>query len=232
MFPRGAIRYSYALIRHWIRQHSEPGSSLKEHDLQRLTGASRTEVREILAMLTDDGIINRKPKSGTQLETQIADFALHLPVAFEPGQEDQYQPVVLNQVTVPATPALQELFESQTETSFLVEESRLELNRQPLAMRTSFWRGSEQPRRSAAGATNTDMAQLFEDSFGTRLASCDAFVDALSASERLAASLKIQPRQPVLLRKAVLRGADGLIHEVSHSYYASKRTTLRVHTEY
>lgn len=226
------VRHSYALIRHWMRRRSRPGDLLDETRLREFTGGSRTEIREVLAALADDGVLDRRRRAGTQLEEKIADISLDLPIAYEPTAEDHYRHVVLRQAATPASPILLDAFGEPAEDFFLVEDSRIELNRRPLALRTSFWRGGEGRRPSPVGRPGADMAQSFRATFGTALAECEAHVDALRASDRLAARLRILPGQPVLLREAVLRGADGRVHEVSYTYYASSRVSLRVVTQY
>ena len=226
------VRHSYALIRHWIRRTGKRGDLLDEAELQRVTGASRTEVREALGALAMDGLVDRRRRAGTQLESQIADVSIDLPVAYEAAEQEQYRHVVLRPSTVAATPILCDTFGGPAEEFFLTEDSRIELNGAPLALRTSFWRGSERRRPTPVGIENADLAQTFHAAFNTELAECDAHIDTLRASERLAARLKITAGQPVLLREAVLTGRDGLVHEVAYTYYAGSRTSLHLKTQY
>lgn len=226
------VRHSYALIRSWIRRRRRRGDLLDESELQQLTGSSRTEIREVLSALASDGLLNRRRRAGTQLGTQMTDVSIDLPLAYSPREEEQYRQVTLAADTVAATPILRDVFGDPTEEFFRAEDSRIELNQLPLAMRTSFWRGAENPRRTPVGREGDDMASSFRAAFGTELAEVDAHVETLRATERLASRLRLEEGQPVLLREAVLRGRDGIVHEVSYTYYAGSRTSLRLKTEY
>ncbi|WP_261167268.1 GntR family transcriptional regulator [Microbacterium sp. Marseille-Q6965] len=232
MTPAPRIRHSYAFVRSWVRRFSSPLTPISERDLQRATGASRTEVREALAGLTTDGLVRRRQRAGTTAEGRFADFAIDLPLAYQASPVERYRQVTLHEDSVPSSPVLSDLFGDPAETHFLLSDSRIELDGTPLAVRTSFWRASERRRHSPAGRSDSDMATSFAHAFGVELAACEARVDALSASERLAQQLHVTPGEPLLLREALLRGADGVVHEVNVTFYASRRISLRVTTPY
>ncbi|WOF23438.1 GntR family transcriptional regulator [Microbacterium betulae] len=232
MAPPLRIRHSYALIRGWVRDVPSPEAPIDETTLQHATGASRTEVREVLGHLTADGLLRRRQRSGTLVDSRFADFAIDLPLAYQAATTERYRQVTLHEESVPASDALVRLFGEPDEGHYLLADSRIELDGTPLAVRTSFWRGSERRRPSPAGRGDTDMARSFARTFGVPLASCDARVDALSATERFAGQLRVAPGEPLLLREAVLTGTDGVVHEVNVTFYASRRISLTVTTPY
>lgn len=208
------------------------GGPIDEGELREATGASRTEVREVLNHLTVDGLLRRRQRAGTTVDARFADFAIDLPLAYQASSVERYQQVTLHEATTPATAALDELFGAPAEEHYLLSDSRIELDGAPLALRTSYWRGRENRRPSPAGRADRDMATSFAQTFGVALAACEARVDALSASERLARHLRISVGEPVVLREAILLGVDGVVHEVNVSFYASRRVSLRVTTPY
>jgi GntR family transcriptional regulator len=226
------VRHAYALIRAWLRREGSTERPLDDEELQWATGGSRTEVREALAQLADDGIIRRRRRAGTLVDTRMTNLAIDMPIAYRPSTDDRYHHVELMKSSVPVSPAIAELFGGPLEEHYLVTDSLIQLDGQPLGLRSSFWRGSERPRPSPAGRKDTDMAQIFLETFGMALAECDARVDALSASDRFARQLGVAVGEPLLLREAVLRGVDGIVHEVNFTYYPSRRVSLRVTTPY
>ena len=232
MYRPALVRHSYALVRSWIRRDGGRGEMLDERQLQRSTGSSRTEIREVLGQLVEEGLVERRPRAGTRVDTGSTELAIDLPIAYSAAPLQRYGQLPLHEGEVSASAALSALFGAPEEATFLVTDSMIELDGVPLALRTSYWRGSETRRPSPAGTPGADMASLFRETFGVPLASCEARVEAVLATERFAQQLQVDRDEPLLLREAVLRGEDGVVHEVNFSYYAGRRVALQMRTDY
>jgi GntR family transcriptional regulator, rspAB operon transcriptional repressor len=73
--PMGGRAYA-ALREEIVSAELEPGRRLSENELAQRLGVSRTPVREALARLQDDGLVEVVPQLGTFV-THISDGALH-----------------------------------------------------------------------------------------------------------------------------------------------------------
>jgi DNA-binding GntR family transcriptional regulator len=87
------VRHAYALIRAWLRREGSTERPLDDEELQWATGGSRTEVREALAQLADDGIIRRRRRAGTLVDTRMTNLAIDMPIAYRPSTDDRYHHV-------------------------------------------------------------------------------------------------------------------------------------------
>jgi GntR family transcriptional regulator len=72
------------------------------------------------------------------------------------------------------------------------------LNREPVSVDYSYLAPEIGSRLSKSSLGERDMFSLLENELGRRLHSADVEIDATSATEEVAASLKIRPGSPVL----------------------------------
>lgn len=227
--PLSEAHRVYELLSSAIRRGRVGASdALDVADLMERFGATRNAVRSALAMLAEDGVLERAPRRGTHVTAHLGAVDLgrlrtHRNLAL-PLRE-----VFVQEVGAPAVVADRFGIGDGGESVLLVE--RLLGNAGTLCLETTYIRGAgreDAHRFLDAGRdalrTHVPLDEYVREVFDDALVGVDLSVQVTTARPRVAELLELQTGTPVFLIERVLRGPGG-VHEISfatseaqHSY--------------
>jgi GntR family transcriptional regulator len=219
-------RRAYEQLRSAIRSGQLlDGESFDERRLVDELGASRNSVRSALQLLTREGLLERRTKTGTQVRHSI----LRIPIG-ELLPSDVTVPGRYPQVAVHdlgnrvATPDPDVETELETGRSVLVMEHVGVIGGEPAYHRIAYLPLYDPPEDVLRRvAVLHEQLENFDDSFrfvfGCPLGEWKASVEAVAADAVLAAHLTVPERAPMLLRELVLRDSAGRVRDMSYTHF-------------
>jgi GntR family transcriptional regulator len=230
----GSAGRVHALLRTHLRlgEH-EANEVLVEEELMRAFGASRTSVREAMAMLVTQGFLVRRPRHGTSVVDQVSVAHLNAPFPFAAGERGWGALVrQLSHQSITATVALQMLLETQS-PKVEVFEQQLSRSGRPFAIRimyipSEFLPGEVDESSLGIAAPGDHWSVDFENVFGTPARQIDSTVEAAAADRWVADGLNVSLGDPVLSRETIMRGVDNRIRTLSYTYYRANVVALTV----
>jgi len=199
-------RQAYEQLRAGIRAGSvATGDRLGEPMLSESLGASRRSVRAALAILAQEGIVVRRPRVGTRIGRRI----IEIPIGGAHPRPDRFEPVataLLRDTVGPADQEVRDRFGGAGRAVRIVEQLA-HCAGEPLYLRTSWalpegTPAGNPPRRSVA------------------------VVAAIGARDEVAWRLRLVPGRPVLFRELVITDDEGVVREISHTYFRGDRVAL------
>ncbi|RFA08231.1 hypothetical protein B7R54_02575 [Subtercola boreus] len=214
--PSTTVARTYESVRSAIRSGALPsGTRIDEADVIRSLSSSRTAVREAFTWLAEEGLVERRQRSGTVVTrvpnsftgdrfTGLVEHLLYDRVDPAPG------PVAARIVSGGRMRVLSHLLLTGGE---------------PVAVRTVY-RSAEQPAEGARPEVSGSAQSDFRATFGIDLARIDTTVEAIGCDEQTAQLLRVAPGSPILLREQVLVGVDGAARLLSQAHYAGARSSF------
>lgn len=217
------------VLRHHIHDGGYPQGLPTEAELSAEFGVSRNAVREALATLKDEGLIDRGPKVGTQVAIRKYDHGLDALVGLKETFKSYGE--VRNEVraamSVAAPPAVARRLQLQPgEPVVFIERLRF-LGDLPLSLDKTYLApdvGADVLRHSLE---SNDIFALLEDVTGQLLGSASLAVEAVSADAHSAAILQVPEGAPVLLLERLTHLDDGRPVDLEYIRMRADRITLR-----
>lgn len=225
-------------LRDWIadslvRQAVPPGTMLPgEYALCRDFGVSRTVVRQALAQLEDDGIIERVKGKGTFVaRRRIPERLAHTLIGLyeeAAARGAQVRSEVRRLEWVIPAPAVAEALATTPGDQVLELERLRVVDGEPWSLATTWL-----PARLAGAILGQDLAgrslyQLLGE-YGTRAVSGTRSVDAAVATTQQAELLGVRPADPLLVLRSVSYDQHDQPMEVFVAYHRGDRSRFEFH---
>ncbi len=219
-----ALRHIYALARSAINDgHFPPGSGIpfSEEEAVAFFGGSRTETREALNRLTEEGILNRAPRRGTRTNFKPVGWSLAGGLIHPHGHGIAIEKLG-EAHRIEASPALQASFQQEL-PELNTKDEIFYIDRTRVCLRTSYWVGDCSPRPVIFPGSDVSLRESFEESYHVKYQGMRSSITGVSADRRQAKVLEVEPGDPLLWRQTILLEEGGNIREISHSFYVSVR---------
>jgi GntR family transcriptional regulator len=217
------------VLRHQIHAGGYPDALPTEADLAADFFVSRNTVREALATLKDEGIIDRGPRTGTHVAIRKYDHGLDSLVGLKEtfkGYGD-IRNEVRAAMTVSAPPAVANRLKlSPGEPAVFVERLRY-LGDLPLSLDMTYLAPDIGREVIERGLEANDVFALIEQVTGQRLGEANLAVEAVPADPHSAALLQVPDGTPVLLLERLTHLDDGRPVDLEYIRMRGDRITLR-----
>lgn len=217
------------VLRHQIHAGGYPDGLPTEADLATDFFVSRNTVREALATLKDEGIIDRGPRTGTHVAIRKYDHGLDSLVGLKEtfkGYGD-IRNEVRAAMTVSAPPAVvNRLKLSPGEPAVFVERLRY-LGDLPLSLDMTYLAPDIGREVLEHSLEVNDVFALIEQVTGRRLGEANLAVEAVPADAHSAALLQVPDGTPVLLLERLTHLDDGRPVDLEYIRMRGDRITLR-----
>jgi len=217
------------VLRHQIHAGGYPDGLPAEADLAADFFVSRNTVREALATLKDEGIIDRGPRTGTHVAIRKYDHGLDSLVGLKEtfkGYGD-IRNEVRAAMTVAAPPAVANRLKlSPGEPAVFVERLRY-LGDLPLSLDMTYLAPDIGREVLEHSLEVNDVFALIEQVTGRRLGEANLAVEAVPADPHSAALLQVPDGTPVLLLERLTHLDDGRPVDLEYIRMRGDRITLR-----
>lgn len=217
------------VLRHQIHAGGYPDGLPTEADLATDFFVSRNTVREALATLKDEGIIDRGPRTGTHVAIRKYDHGLDSLVGLKEtfkGYGDIRNEVRAS-MTVVAPPAVANRLKlSAGEPAVFVERLRY-LGDLPLSLDMTYLAPDIGREVLEHSLEVNDVFALIEQVTGRRLGEANLAVEAVPADPHSAALLQVPDGTPVLLLERLTHLDDGRPVDLEYIRMRGDRITLR-----
>ncbi len=190
---------------------------------------SRNIVRDALALLRDEGMVDRVPGAGTFV---VADKAVQgldrlrgLAETFDTGSDRVLNTVLLAKV-VPATPMVAERLELEPATPVVALERLRCLDGVPLSLDASYLTADVGAPLLELDLTGCDVFRLLEAELGLPLGSAAISIEAVAADPTVAGLLAVRPGSPLLLMERLTYTDSGRPIDLEYVRYRGDRFSL------
>ncbi|MBF6434882.1 GntR family transcriptional regulator [Nocardia cyriacigeorgica] len=191
--------------------------------------ASRNTVREALALLQDEGLIDRAPRVGTKVTGRKLDHGLDTLLGLQETFEGHG--VVRNEVRVAtrisAPPAVARRLALAPGTRVVYLERLRYLGDLPLSLDLTYLAPGIGDAVLEHDLEHTDIFVLLEQISGRSLGSADLAVEALCADPHTAATLDIPAGAALLMLERLTRLEDGTPVDLEYVRMRGDRITMR-----
>jgi GntR family transcriptional regulator len=217
------------VLRHQIHAGGYPDGLPAEADLATEFFVSRNAVREALATLKDEGLIDRGPRTGTHVAIRKYDHGLDALVGLKEtfkGYGD-IRNEVRAAMTVSAPPAVANRLKlSPGEPAVFIERLRF-LGDLPLSLDMTYLAADIGREVLEHSLEVNDIFALIEQVTGQRLGAANLAVEAVPADSHSAALLQVPDGTPVLLLERLTHLDDGRPVDLEYIRMRGDRITLR-----
>lgn len=201
----------------------------KETDLAKRWGISRNTLRQAIANLVRDGLLERKKRSGTTVRKKKITTDLANWLSFSHEMEDKGTPFkdIKHAVNiVKADKETEERLAIAPGTKVVSLERIRSTGRSPMV----YFRSYFHPRVGLTGSENfkKPLYELLDEEFHVVPVYSQEEIRAIAATEKIAAWLKIEPGAPVLERKRLVLDAGRKPIEFNICYYRSDAFTYSI----
>ncbi len=195
-------------IRHGI---IKPGTQLGEDEFGVSMHASRASVRAAFQMLANEGLLERRTRSGTRVRTR----PIQIDVRGMFPDEQEFSPmisVLARDQIVPPPPLVRSLLGIDDELVRL-REYRSSVDDEVIAVRVAYrqrqftGRGAEEPR--------DDIEAWFESVFGVPFGSVQTTIEFAVCDARSAKDMGLEEGAPLLVREQIFRDREGRARELA-----------------
>lgn len=217
------------ILRHQILAGAVEGALPGEQELAAEHGTSRNTVREALALLRDEGLIDRAPKVGTRVAARKYDHGLD---ALRGLQETLKQHgTVRNEVRaathITAPPAVaRRLGLAPGDQVVYIERLRF-LADLPLSLDLTYLAPDVGAAVLAADLASTDVFVLLEQVTGQSLGAADLALEAVAADPHTATTLDTPAGAPLLMLERLTHLDDGRPVDLEYIRMRGDRITMR-----
>jgi GntR family transcriptional regulator len=217
------------VVRHQIHVGGYPQGLPTEAELSVEFGVSRNTIREALATLKDEGLIDRGPKVGTQVAIRKYDHGLDALVGLKETFKSYGE--VRNEVraamSVAAPPAVARRLGLQPGEQVLFIERLRFLGDLPLSLDKTYLAPDVAADILGHPLETNDIFALLEEVTGQRLGSASLAVEAVPADAHSAAILQVPEGAAVLLLERLTHLDDGRPVDLEYIRMRGDRITLR-----
>lgn len=217
------------VLRHQIHAGAFDGGLPTEHDLAAEFFVSRNTIREALAVLKNEGLIDRGPKVGTQVAVRKYDHGLDALVGLKETFKDYGE--VRNEVRamqrLAAPPAVARKLRLEPGQQVVFIERLRYLGDLPLSLDLTYLVpdiGAEVVQHSLE--TN-DVFALIEQFSGHRLGTATLALEAVSADAHSAATLQVPDGAALLMLERLTSLDDGRPVDLEYIRMRGDRITMR-----
>lgn len=182
-----------------------PNDQLVEHELMELFSTSRTSVRTALAQLSENGMIERRPRAGTKVRS----IGLTIPLAdIAAVDHDVYLRIIEDRI-VPNFPLAQDRLRLDSDRVRMVENT-FEYQGRPIGIRTAYFSKDLDlnPVELVTGAP-LHMVTIMGEAFRARPGEADVIVGVDVADARDARLLRIPVGRPLVVREMTYHADNG-----------------------
>lgn len=199
----------------------------REATLMLQYGVSRGVMRDVLALLRDEGLIERLQGAGTFVVVPKFDYRQLKTVRSmaEPRPRHHREPLHIERMSAP--PLVAQRLEIAPGDEVVYFERRALLEGRPLSMRSS-WLPLDVGER-LVGMDDELRAQVYhllENILGFAISDSELKIEATVADSATAPVLEVDPGTPLLLLERLIRGTGGRPLEFSYSRMRGDRMSL------
>ncbi|MEV0108424.1 GntR family transcriptional regulator [Nocardia sp. NPDC050799] len=217
------------ILRHQIHAGTLGDTLPSEQRLAAEHDTSRNTIRDALALLRDEGLIDRAPRVGTRVAARKYDHGLDALLGLQETLEGRG--TVRNEVRaaqlITAPPAVaRRLGVAPREQVVYLERLRY-LGEQPLSLDLTYLAPEIGVRVLDHDLAHTDVFVLLEQLSGRSLGSADLTVEAIPADRHTAATLDVPDGAPLLMLERLTRLDDGTPVDLEYVRMRGDRITLR-----
>ncbi|MEV0432014.1 GntR family transcriptional regulator [Nocardia sp. NPDC050413] len=217
------------VVRHQILSGALDGTVPGEQELAAEHGASRNTVRAALALLRDEGLIDRAPKVGTRVAARKFDHGLDVLLGLQETLAEHG--TVRNEVrvagTVTAPPAVaRRLGLTPGEQVVYIERLRF-LADLPLSLDLTYLVPDIGAEVLAHDLASTDVFVLLEQITGRSLGDAEIALEAVAADPHTAVTLDAPAGAPLLMLERLTRLDDGRPVDLEYIRMRGDRITMR-----
>ncbi|MEU1545420.1 GntR family transcriptional regulator [Nocardia sp. NPDC005745] len=217
------------ILRHQLHAGAFDGALPSEQELAAEYGASRNTVRDALALLKDEGLIDRAPKVGTRVATRKYDHGLDALLGLQ--ETFKGHGTVRNEVRaamhVAAPPAVaRRLGLAPGERVVYLERLRY-LADLPLSLDLTYLVPDIGTEVLGHDLEHTDIFVLLERISGRSLGSADLALEAVPADPHTASTLDVPGGAPLLMLERLTRLDDGRPVDLEYIRMRGDRITMR-----
>ncbi|MEU4430719.1 GntR family transcriptional regulator [Nocardia rhamnosiphila] len=217
------------ILRHQIHAGTLGDTLPSEQRLAAEHDTSRNTIRDALALLRDEGLIDRAPRVGTRVTARKYDHGLDALLGLQETLEGRG--TVRNEVRagqlITAPPAVaRRLGVAPGEQVVYLERLRY-LGEQPLSLDLTYLAPEIGVRVLDHDLAHTDVFVLLEQLSGRSLGSADLTVEAIPADRHTAATLDVPDGAPLLMLERLTRLDDGTPVDLEYVRMRGDRITLR-----
>ncbi|MFD6224473.1 GntR family transcriptional regulator [Nocardia asteroides] len=217
------------ILRHQILAGAVEGALPGEQELAAEHGTSRNTVREALALLRDEGLIDRAPKVGTRVAARKYDHGLDALLGLQ--ETLKQHGTVRNEVRaathITAPPAVaRRLGLAPGDHVVYIERLRF-LADLPLSLDLTYLAPDVGAAVLAADLASTDVFVLLEQVTGQSLGEADLALEAVAADPHTATTLDTPAGAPLLMLERLTHLDDGRPVDLEYIRMRGDRITMR-----
>ena len=219
------------LIRSDILDGHLSGKLPAEFELVRRYEGTRNAVRDALVQLTDQGLLERTPRTGTTVVADGVVFTFERsrsPIRIqEPGvtinsEVESYTIINYLRRSAPATVARKLEVRPGEEVVYL--EVAISVREVPLRLRQSWIPVNRVPRLFESGRISGALTELIERELGVQLSTTRMLMESLNADERTAQLLGVRAGAAIFALERIMAVPDGTPIEYGFSRHRGDRT--------
>lgn len=217
------------MLRHQIHAGAYGDGMPLEHELAADFLVSRNTVREALAVLKSEGLIDRGPRVGTHVAARKFDHGLDVLVGLKESFKDYGE--VRNEVraamAITAPPAVARRLALEPGARVVFLERLRYLGDLPLSLDTTYLTPDIGETVMAQALESNDVFALIEQHSGHRLGSATLALEAVSADPHSAATLQVRDGAPLLMLERLTTLDDGRPVDLEYIRMRGDRITMR-----
>lgn len=217
------------ILRHQIHTGALGDTLPSEQQLAAEHDTSRNTIRDALALLRDEGLIDRGPRVGTRVTGRKMDHGLDALLGLQETLAGCG--TVRNEVrvgrSITAPPVVARRLGSNPGDQVVYLERLRYLGDQPLSLDLTYLAPGIGTRVLDHDLANIDVFVLLEQLSGQSLGSADLAVEAIPADRHTAAILDIPSGAPLLMLERLTRLDDGTPVDLEYIRMRGDRITLR-----
>ena len=217
------------VIRHQIHGGTYERALPSEQELTAEFGVSRNTVRDALALLKDEGLIDRVPKIGTQVARRKYDHGLDTLLGLKEtlkGYGDVRNEVRAAQRVTPPPAVARRLQLAAGEHAVYIERLRY-LGDLPLSLDLTYLHPDIGDELITHDLVTNDVFALIEEVSGGPLGSAELALEAVNADAHSAATLQIPEGAALLLLERLTKLDDGRPVDLEYIRMRGDRITMR-----
>lgn len=199
---------------------------LTEDFLVEELGASRNSVREALQLLAEEGLVDRRRRTGTSIAGSIASVPVSDMVSSRLDGELGIR--WIEQRTVPGNRFVREKLQTDADRFGMIEYLFV-LGGQPVGVRSLYFAAGLEILETPIAKRTPD---AFAWSFGEELDRVETVLEAVNCDAKTARLLHVADGTALLVRQDVFYGVSGVPRELAFTHYRPDKISLTHVTEY
>jgi len=193
---------------------------LTEDFLVRELDASRNSVREALQMLRDEGLVDRRRKTGTSVSGSVVRMPLNDMVNSK--IEGNLNIRWIERRIVPTSPFIREELETEDPEVCMIEHLFL-LDGQPVGVRSIYFDKSHDIVETPVAMNRRDS---FQFAFGVPVGRVRTTIEAKICDDKTSRVLRVPLNSAILVRQQTLYATDGRPREVEFTHFRADRLAI------